>query len=168
MKKVVLAIAFAVMSMSVIAQTKIGTIDSDLIIGSHPDLKKVQTDLTAYTKTLDDQMKEMLQKYQTQVQDYQAKESTMLAADKKMKQDEIIKLEQEIQQFRQNSSQLIQIKQNELMQPIYEKVGRVLDEVAKAEGYTQVLTLNNTVAFFDTRFDLTETVAKKLGITLPQ
>tara|TARA_R110000751_G_scaffold263955_1_gene363133 strand:+ start:316 stop:570 length:255 start_codon:yes stop_codon:yes gene_type:complete len=77
-------------------------------------------------------------------------------------------MEQDLQRFRQNSQGLIQIKQNELMQPLYQKVGQALNEVAQEQNYSQVLTLNAGVAYFDPALDLTQAVADKLGVTLQQ
>lgn len=168
MKKTILTLAFVAVTLSAMAQTKLGTVDSDLLIASHPDIEQVQTALNAYTKELEGQMKTKLEKYQELAAAYRKEEVQLLEADKKLRQDEILKLDQELGQFRQNSAQLIQIKQNELLQPVYTKVGKALDEVAKAQGYTQVLTLNNDVAFFDMKYDLTKAVADKLGITLEE
>ena len=52
------------------------------------------------------------------------------------------------------------------MQPLYQKVGQALDAVAREQNYTQVLTLNAGVAYFDPALDITDDVAKKLGVTL--
>ncbi len=59
-------------------------------------------------------------------------------------------MENDITKFRQNASQLIPLEENRLLQPLYEKIGTALEEVAKAEGFTQVLTMNNSgLAYID-------------------
>jgi len=148
------------------AQSKVGTIDSDLVIASLDEVAQVQKDLEAYGADLDRQFKELVSKYQAAVEAYQKVEATATEDDKKKKQEEIVGMEQDIQRFRQNSQGLIQIKQNELMQPLYQKVGQALDAVAREQNYTQVLTLNAGVAYFDPALDITDDVAKKLGVTL--
>ena len=86
---------------------------------------------------------------------------------KKTKQKEIIALETDINKFQQNASQLSQIEQDRLLQPLYNKIGTSLEEVAKAEGYSQVLTVKSSgLAYLDPTFDLTKTVMTKLGIPL--
>lgn len=168
MKKLFLPLVILFVSFSSFAQTKVGTVDSDLVLASLPELIKVQQDLEAYGSDLDKQFSDLVSKYQEQVKAYQSVETTATDAEKKTKQQDLAGLEQDIQKFRQNSQGLIQIKQNELMQPLYEKVGKALDEVAKEQNYTQVLTLNNGVGYFDPTYDLTQAVADKLGVPLKQ
>ncbi|MCC4213386.1 OmpH family outer membrane protein [Leeuwenhoekiella parthenopeia] len=166
MKKFILPLVVFFVSLSAMAQSKVGTIDSDLVIASLDEVAQVQKDLEAYGADLDRQFKELVTKYQNAVKAYQDAEATATEEDKGKKQEEIVEMEQDIQRFRQNSQGLIQIKQNELMQPLYQKVGQALDAVAREQNYTQVLTLNAGVAYFDPALDITDDVAKKLGVTL--
>ena len=95
---------------------------------------------------------------------YQDNEVSYTGPMKKLKQDEIIKKEQEIQGLQQNSTKLLQLKQNELMRPLYQKLGENLEVIAKEQGFSQVLTINNTIAYLDPNFDVTLTVMKKMGL----
>ena len=152
-------------SATVFGQTsKVGTIDVDYVLSKLPELEQVRAGVEAYGKGLDDELSGKLAQYDSLIKGYQANEATYGEAIKKGKQDEIIALEGEMQQFRQNSVQLIQLKQNELMQPLYQKVGNALEVVAQAGGYSQVLTSNSTVAYLDPQFDLTIAVMKNLGL----
>ncbi len=153
-------------SATAVAQSKVGTIDSDYVLGSLPELDTVQASIKTYGAELDKQFQEMVGNYQEKVKTFQALTDTVSASDRKAKQDVLVGLEQDIQKFRQNSQQLIQIRQNELMRPLYTKVGTALEAVAKSKGYTQVLTMGSGVAYFDPKDDLTQAVADKLGITL--
>jgi outer membrane protein len=77
-------------------------------------------------------------------------------------------METDIQQFQQNGNQLIVLKQEEYLKPLYEKIGIALEKVAQAEGYTQVLARNNDVVYVDNRFDLTLKVLGELGIEVKE
>ncbi|RZS93191.1 OmpH family outer membrane protein [Aquimarina brevivitae] len=167
MKKFIVFLLTLVISFSAQAQTKTGTIDSEFILSQMPELAKVQEDLKAYNKKLELELKEKLDTYQVKVKAYQEKEATFTDPMKKTKQDEIIKLENEITKFRQNGAQLVQIEENRLLQPLYQKIGKALEEVAKAEKYTQVFTITSSgLAYIDPNYDLTKKVATKLGISL--
>ena len=87
---------------------------------------------------------------------------------KATKQAELSQMETDIQKFRQNGAQLIQLKQSELLNPLYTKISEALSEVAKAQQYTQVLTIgsNNNLAYADPAYDLTTAVMKKMGIAV--
>lgn len=146
------------------AQTKVGTIDVDYIIGQMPELAGVQKQVEAYGNSLDADLQKKLTEYQTAIDVYKKDEAALTLNQKKVRQDSILAMENDIQKFRQNGNQLIILKQEEYLKPLYEKVGVALEKVAKAGEYTQVLTRNNDVVYVDNRFDLTIAVLKELGI----
>ena len=166
-KKVLFPILLLLISLEVVAQSKVGTIDTEFIIGKMPELIKVQEDMKAYNSKLEEDLNAKAIDYQAKVKDYQDGFEAMTDPMKKLKQDEIITLENDIAKFRQNASKLVPLQQNSLLQPLYQKIGTALEEVAKAEGYTQVLTVSNSgLAYLDPNYDLTNTVLTKLGIPL--
>ncbi|MFD2565469.1 OmpH family outer membrane protein [Aquimarina rubra] len=167
MKNILFPILLLFISAQTIAQSKVGTIDTDFILSKMPELTKVQEDLKAYNTKLEADLKVKVDDYQAKVKAYQDGVAAMTEPMKKTKQEEIINLENDIAKFRQNGSQLVQLEQNKLLQPLYTKIGKALEEVAKAEGYTQVLTITSSgLAYVDPKFDLTKTVMTKLGIPL--
>ena len=167
MKKIIVLLFTAIISISMNAQSKTGTIDSEYILSQMPELTKVEEDLKAYNKKLEDELKVKVDNYQAKVKEYQEKVASFTDPMKKTKQEEIINMENEIAKFRQNGSQLVQIEQNRLLQPLYQKIGKALEEVAKAEKYTQVFTITTSgLAYVDPNYDLTKKVAAKLGINL--
>lgn len=168
MKKILFVASFLLLSVTVFAQSKIGTINSDLIIASMTELTKVQTDLKIYGGELDTEFQKVATNYQSKIAAYEQDEATLTDALKKTRQEEIFNLENDLQRFRQNSEGLIQIKRDELMRPLYQKLGIALEAVAKEKGYTQVFTMNAGIAYFDIKQDITHAVADKMQITLKQ
>ncbi|MHA7058106.1 OmpH/Skp family outer membrane protein [Aquimarina sp. M1] len=167
MKNILFPILLLFISAHTIAQSKVGTIDTDIILSKMPELTKVQEDLKAYNTKLEADLKVKVDDYQAKVKAYQDGVAAMTEPMKKTKQEEIINLENDIAKFRQNGAQLVQLEQNKLLQPLYNKIGKALEEVAKAEGYTQVLTITSSgLAYVDPKFDLTKTVMTKLGIAV--
>jgi outer membrane protein len=167
MKKL-LIVAFSLMiSLGAMAQTasKVGTIDVDYILSKMPELTQVQSGVQTYGKGLDAQLGEKLAVYDSLIKNYTKMENTYGDAIKRTKQTEIIDLEDEMAQFRDNSVSLLQIKQNELMGPLYTKIGKALELVAKEQGYTQVLAVNASIAYLDKNFDVTAAVMKKMGLS---
>ncbi|MEW7291285.1 OmpH family outer membrane protein [Aquimarina sp. 2304DJ70-9] len=169
MKKIIVSILVLVTSLQLSAQSKTGTIDTEYILSKMPELTKVQEDLKAYNTKLEGDLKVKVDDYQAKVKEYQEKVASFTDPMKKTKQEEIIGLENDIAKFRQNGSQLVQIEQNRLLQPLYQKIGKALEEVAKAEKYTQVFTITTSgLAYVDPNFDLTKTVMTKLGIKIEE
>ncbi|MBT8393992.1 MAG: OmpH family outer membrane protein [Bacteroidia bacterium] len=168
-KKVIFPILLLLISAQVIAQTKVGTFDTDYVLAKMPEFKKVQEDLKAYGTKLEGDLKVKTDEYQAKIKSYQDGVANMTDPMKKLRQDEILALENDITKFRQNATQLVPIEQNRLLQPLYEKIATVLEEVAKAEGYTQILSVNSSgLAYLDPNYDLTNTVLTKLGIPLEE
>lgn len=169
MKLRVLAVIFCLAGLfSANSQTKVGTIDSELIVGLMPEMKIVLKRLNQYANRLDSSYQVKLREYQSKVAALQKLENVSDNF-KKIKVDEITELERELQRSQQNGNQLIQLKKQELMNPLYKKVGEVLKEIVKAEGYTQVLITTGTdFAYIDPKYDLTKKTLDKLGIKIPE
>jgi len=169
MKKLsILSIIAIIFSFQLNAQSKVGTVDVEYIISNMPELEQVRTDVTSYNDGLESQSKLKINTFQTLVDSYQQNESTYTEAIKKEKQSEIIALENDIKQFQQNSNKLIQLKQDELIQPLYQIIGDALNAVSKEEKFTQVFTINNNIVYLDPKMDLTIKVMKKMGLPIPK
>ena len=163
-----LKITFLFLCVSGFAQTKVGTIDVDYIISKMPELTGVQKQVEAYGDGLDADLQKKLTSYQEAIDKYKTDEGGLTINQKKIRQDSIISMENDIQRYQQNGNQLIVLKQDEYLKPLYEKIGIALEKIAQAEGYTQVLLRNNDVVYVDNRFDLTLTVLKELGIEVKE
>lgn len=159
-----LKITFLFLCVTGFAQTKVGTIDVDFVISKMPELTTVQKQVEEYGKGLDANLQTKLNDYQAAIAAYTKAEANLTINQKKAQQDSILGMESDIQKFRQNGNQLIVLKQEEFLKPLYEKVGIALEIVAKAGAYTQVFTRNNDVVYVDNRFDLTLAVLAQLGI----
>ncbi len=149
-------------------ETKVGTIDIDFVLSKMPELEGVQKQVDDYRKGLEDELGKKMKSLEDQIAIYKEEEPTLTILQKTQKQDSLIAMENEIGKFRQNGNQLILIKQEEYMQPLYQKVGAALEKIAQAGGYTQVLLRNNDVVYVDNRFDLTLPVLKEMGIEVKQ
>lgn len=145
-------------------QTKLGTVDIDFIISKMPELADVQQQVEEYGKSLDNDLQTQLTNYQAAIDKYKVDEPTLTIAQKKTAQEAILTMENDIKKFQQNGNQLIVLKQDEYLKPLYAKIGTALEKIAKDGGYTQVITRNQDVVFVDNRFDLTIAVLTELGI----
>jgi outer membrane protein len=149
------------------SQTKVGTVNINVLVSKLPEIEKVKVGIEAYEKQLQTDLKAKLDTYTKEVEKANSAFESMSDEAKKKKQEEIFGLENDIQKFRQNAAQLVQLKQDELMRPLYQKVGDAVSVVAKDEKYTQIFTLDgNELAYIDPLYDLTIKVASKLGISL--
>ncbi len=156
---------FLLLSLTSFAQeTKVGTIDIDFVLSKMPEIKGVDQQVQDYKKGLENELQKKIEDFQLKVSAYKADEANLTINQKQVRQDSLVNLENDITKFQQNGNQLILIKQEEFMQPLYTIVGDALEKIAQAGGYTQVLLRDNSVVYVDNRFDLTIAVLKELGI----
>ena len=144
--------------------TKVGTVDVDFIISKMPELAGVQKQVQDYTKGLEADLQKKMKELEDGVADYKQNETNYTINQRKTKQDSLLQMENDVTKFQQNGNQLILLKQDEYMRPLYDKVGKALEKVAAAGEYTQVLLRDNNVVYIDNRFDLTLAVLKEMGI----
>lgn len=170
MKKLLLSTFIILLTLTSYSQSKVGTVDSEYIISQMPELKQAQDALKAYNVELEGQLKEKVTNYETVLKAAEAKFESMTDTEKKAKQEEVVGLEKDITAFRNNATQLVQIKQGDLLRPLYAKIGEQVTVYAKANSFTQILNTsnNNSMAYLDPAFDITIEVAKGMGITLKQ
>jgi len=146
------------------SQTKVGTIDVDLILSKMPEIKKVQTDVEAYGKQLDSDLSKKIEEYQSLVDIYKTGEANFTDTQKTEQQKKIIASENDINAFQQNATKLINLKRDEVMKPLYNKIRVALDKIALQEGYTQILQLDASIVFITEKYDITKAVITELGL----
>ncbi|WP_286761541.1 OmpH family outer membrane protein [Salegentibacter sp. UBA1130] len=164
-----LLIAFLCFSVFVSAQTKVGTIDTDYILSQMPEMEEVNEGLQAYDKQLQQDFQGSVKKYDTLVKSYQANVETLADEARQQSESEIIELENQIKQFRQRAQVMMQMRRNELTNPLYEKINVAMRAVIQEEGFTQILHAGgNSLAFSAEEYDITEKVMNKMGIEIPE
>jgi outer membrane protein len=168
MKSKIIFICIALLSTVAIAQSKVGTVDSEYIIKLMPETMIVAKRSQAYGAKLDSSFSIKLKEYQTKIDVFKKNEKTMEDSAKKADYKELTEMEADIKKYQLNGNKLMQLKSEELMRPLYKKLSEAVAFVSKAENYTQILTIaGNEFAYIDTKFDITELVMKHLGIKIP-
>ncbi|MFI5186443.1 MAG: OmpH family outer membrane protein [Chitinophagales bacterium] len=171
MKKIisVIVIAFGLLSaITAKAQTKIGYIRIDDMVGLMPDAAKIDTLLSIYQR---DSLNSTLNNI---VVEYQYKDSMLTKVDtsKTPKQvlaqlhNDVNVLAYQIQNWQTLAGQAYQNKQEQLFGPVYEKVITAVKTVAKEKGYSYVLSKDVFLVAPDGD-DLLPIVAAKLGVKVP-
>lgn len=167
MKQIKLIIAaFALLfigSLSANAQ-KIGYVDGEALVSLLPETKIVQEKINKYTQdTIAVEYNKMLKEYQEK--DSVLKKTTVPSVRQVLEKD-LGELANTLQNWNQIGGQAVQAKQAQLLAPLYEKVRKAIQDVAKEKGYTYVLS-PDVMIVSPPSDDLTPAVAAKLGVKLP-
>lgn len=153
------------MGTGAMAQSKIGTIDAEYILNQLPEIQEVNKELEGYGQELQGDLQKTIQEYEQQVQSYQEQNETYTETQRQEKEQEIMALENEIQGFRQKAQVMMQMKRNELTNPLYQKINEAMQAVIQEEGYTQIFHAgSNALAFSAEGSDITLQVMSRLGL----
>ena len=170
MKNYIFGLAFLLLSINAFSQTqlKIGYVDSEVILTQFPEAIKAQGDLDAITNKWSSQVDSMTQVYQQSIADYQKQSETMPEAKKTEAQQKIVKMEQDIMDFRrakftQGTGEIYK-KQEELFNPVKTKIYAAIQKVAKEENMQFVFDKSGDVIllYADSAFDVTFKVLDNL------
>jgi outer membrane protein len=146
---------------------KLGYIDFQELMQQMPEYKKANTDMEAYGKQLEDELKKMSAELEKKADDYQKQEPKMADAIKEMKQKELRDMQTRIQGFQQSAQQDVRKKEEELLKPIIEKAKKTISEVAKENSYYYVYDSSpgSPLLYKPESEDLMSLVKKKLSIS---
>lgn len=174
MRTLFLTLFLGCLSVAAFSQTaptqKIGYADWDYVFSQMPDYKRIDNELKTHGTQLENQLKAKYQDYDTKLKAYQASAPTMVDAVRRDKELELTQLQESIQKFQQDAQTSLQNKQNTLMEPVFAKVGKAIEEVAKENGYTfilnpQLMGGGDILLYSDEKYDISDMVLKKMGIT---
>jgi outer membrane protein len=175
MKNLLRSIAIIALIMSagtVMAQQKIGHINSGVLLQAMPEVKTADATFETFRVNKLNELEAMEKERQAKIVIYQDKYKTLSEANKESLGLELETLGQEIQtmgerigELDQKAQEELAKKREELYQPILAKAEAAVQAVAKAEGFAYVFdTANQALVYFEGGMDITPSVKTKLGI----
>ena len=172
MRKLVLLLVLGLgahLSQAQTASVKIGYADVDYIFSQLPESKAIEAELKSTQAQLKNQIDAKYQDFQKKLADYNANLNTMLDAVRQNTERELQQMQQNIEKLQADAQTTIQTKQTQLMDPVYKKVGKGIEDVAKENGFTFVLNQQigglDVILYGDEKMDISDLVLKKLGVT---
>ncbi|PSR00379.1 MAG: hypothetical protein BRD48_01265 [Bacteroidetes bacterium QS_9_68_14] len=156
------------------AQEDIAYIDSQRVLEQLPEYTTVQQRLDRLTRQWEQEIAAQRARADSLQQEFQARVALYPEEERQRRRQEIRSERQEVEQLRQRyfgpqQGRLYQ-RQQELMQPIQERVLAVVEEIARAEGYDYVLDKSGQATFMyaNPDLDLTDEVLEELGIDVEE
>lgn len=157
------------------AKEKVGFTSAVQIMPHMPEFKQKEKELTAYAKLLQDQLDVKGNEFKTKLDELNniGDLPPIVIAEK---QKELEQMQKSYQEFQQSIQTDIQKRQQVMLQPIYEKIQKNINTVAKANGYTMIIngydgTGTSTILYYDKAdksLDVTNLVLKQMGIEPPK
>ncbi|MFO7527146.1 MAG: OmpH family outer membrane protein [Ignavibacteriaceae bacterium] len=170
MKKIILIIAVLISLTSFsYAQLKIGYLDSDTIMDKLPDVQDARQKIDALIQEWQAELKVLENNWKTKYDDYEKRKLIMTDQTRTETEAELIKLENEIAQFRDKkfgtNGELFQ-KQDELMKPVQNKIFNAIQLVAQEENLDFVFDRSGDIMilFAKEQYDISQKVLDKLSL----
>lgn len=171
-RRLLTTLFFAALTLGVSAQTpqKIGYADWEYIFSQMPEYKQIDAELKTHGTQLENQYKAKSQEFEAKYKAYQAMAATTSDVIRADKERELQTMQESLQKFQTDAQASIAKKQNDLMQPIYTKVGKAIEDVAKENGYSFIFNPqmgpgSDILLYSDEKYDISDLVLKKMGVT---
>jgi outer membrane protein len=161
LKKYVFAgIALVSFSACVLADSKIGFVNSQKILNDAPQAAKAKKKIEKDFEKRDQDLQRIAKQLQGMQENLDKNSVTMAESERRTKEREFGELNRDFQrkqrEFREDLSQ----RQNEEMASIFERVNKIIKQIAEAEKYDVIF---QEAVYANPRIDITEKVIKALG-----
>jgi outer membrane protein len=134
-----------------------------------PEAKQIETELQSTQNQLKKEIDNKAAEFKKKLDDYTANLNNMLPAVRSNTERELQQLQANLQKLQEDAQATIQQKQAVLMEPVYAKVNKAIQEVAKENGFSLILSGQlgglDVVLYGDDSLDTSDLVLKKMGVT---
>lgn len=159
---VLLAAATSVQAQAPVA-LKIGYINSAEILEGAPGAKEASAEFEREVQGFYAEVERMSQELQQRRADYQRQQLMLSPAAKTQREEELLRMEQEYQTRVQSMETQAGRRQQELVQPVMDKVNKVIEEIRAQESYSLIFDVaGGSIIAADERLDLTQEVLRRL------
>jgi outer membrane protein len=167
MKRFAVLAVMLLVANTVGAQTKVGHINSEAIMQALPEAIDAQKTLDAMVATWETELQKMQSDWKKKFDDYDKRKLILTDQTRADTEKELREMDQAISDYRNRkfgqNGELFQ-KQNDVMKPIQNKIFKVLEEVAKEDGYDYVFDKSGDILllYATDKHDLTERVLRRM------
>lgn len=167
MKQWVVLFAVLLVTGAGVAQMKIGHINSEAIMQALPEAVDAQKTLDGFVASWEAELQKMQSEWKKKYDDYDKRKLILTEQSRAKEERELRELDQAIVDFRNRkfgqNGELFQ-KQNDVMKPIQNKLFKVLESIAKEDGFDYVFDKSGDILllYATSKYDLTETVLRRM------
>jgi len=167
MRRTLMVLLFCVVPFLVQAQTKIAHINSESIMQTLPEAIDAQKTLDALVAQWEAELQKLQADWKKKFDDFDKKKLILTDQVRADQEKELRELDQAITDFRNKkfgqNGELFQ-KQNEVMKPIQNKLFKILEEIAKEDGYDYIFDKSGEILllYSNDKLDLTQKVITRM------
>jgi outer membrane protein len=151
-------------------QQKIGHADWEYIFKRLPQYKQIEIELKSFESQLQSQLKLKNEELERKYKAFQGLPENTPEAIRQDKASELSYLQGNLEKFQQEAQVSMQKKQNELVAPIFDRVGKAIEEVAIENGFAYIInpqtgTGGDVLLYVNQKYNISDLVLSKLGVT---
>ncbi len=145
---------------------KFGHINSSQLLRIMPEREAAQRQLEREARSLGEELEKLQVEYQNRLQSYIEAQDTLTNVVRQLRERELRDYQNRIQEFQAGAQEDLQVREMELIQPIFEKIEKAISEVARERGYIYVFDIDaNAILYFsDESEDIMPFVREKMGL----
>lgn len=143
------------------ADMKVGVLDFRQLVAESKEVKNARKELEAKFKPKQEEIITLQNALKADMEKFQRDGAVMTEAQKKTLQEKVLTAREDLNSKARDYEQALNQAQNQTMQTFFEKVKKVVDEIAKKEKFDLILQKEGT-PYARSSMDITNKVAKKL------
>lgn len=160
-RRLVMAAALAVMSLSVSAQSlRIGYVNLERILRDSTSAKAAQTKLEKEFASREKEIQNLAAQLKSASEKFEREAPTLAEGQRTTRQRQLIDQDREFQRKQREFQEDLSLRRNEGLQQVLEKVNRVLKQVAENEKYDLIV---QEAAYINPKLDITDKVIEALN-----
>jgi outer membrane protein len=163
MKKITFVLTICLLFVFSSLAQKYGHVNSGDVMQAMPGFDSINIKLMDFHKELQILYENMMNEFQTKKDKFDKEAGTMSTSVRKLREDELITLQNRIQEFEMNVQEDIEEEKARLIAPFQEKIQNAINDVAKEHKYSYIFD-TQILLYYDGGDDATPLVMKKLGI----
>ena len=167
MKKLLLGAAFAFGILTATAQNKLGYVNFSEAMSTMPEVEKAEKVLKAYQASQAALYQEMTIDFNTMDSTFNADSLKWNENKKELKRGDLNKKYIDIQTFQQTAQETFQKEQEKVVGPIREKALKIINDVARENGYAYIFNDENNLLVKPQGDNIINLVKAKMGVKAP-
>lgn len=163
MKKLIAPLVAALLALAAVsaqAETKIGFVNGQRVLNESPQAARAKKKLEKEFEKRDQELQKIAKQLQTLQESVEKNGVTMAESERQAKEREFNELNRDFQRKQREFREDLNLRQNEEMAAIYDRVNKVIKQIAEAEKYDLIL---QEAVYVSPRIDITEKVIKALA-----
>lgn len=150
----------ALSALSAEAEIRVGFVNAQRLINDSPQAVKAKKKLEKEFEKRDQDLGRLAKQLQTMQENVEKNGPTMSESERRNKEREFNELSREFQRKQREFREDLNLRQNEEMAAIYERVNKIIKQVAESEKFDLIV---QEAVYFSAKIDITDKVIKALG-----